>query len=290
MLFCRKAAWMKRSSRVPWVPTLHHSVGDHLEPPQGPLVENHYRTVHLVQQWKRQSGRLTPTEPMLRRRIPFNQVAFATVLGVAGGVYIYRPYFEAKQRRTGTPEEPTTPPPHVEEQPPPPHEDNVPKNQSSPEETKSWIIIKSFYKPDSWKRLWGISFTKLSLNGSSSSLNDTNTHLYCTFGPQTAFLSADRNQRNCWLHVKVNRPSRRSGSMYRSHVAKKFGHVLLPSQVLPMILMKAGQIVSVTSERWWKCACWLTGNTLLHQWVSKCLWGDSKWTLQNDKEPPSYTK
>jgi len=75
---------------------------------------------------------------MLGRRIPFNQVAFATVIGVAGGVYIYRPYFEG-QRPRGTPKEPTPPPPHVEEQPqpPPPREDNVPTSQSSPEETKS---------------------------------------------------------------------------------------------------------------------------------------------------------
>ncbi|XP_066540974.1 protein PIGBOS1 [Hoplias malabaricus] len=31
---------------------------------------------------------------MLPRRIPFNQIAFATLLGVAGGVYIYKPMFE----------------------------------------------------------------------------------------------------------------------------------------------------------------------------------------------------
>uniref|UniRef100_A0AAQ5ZRN4 Protein PIGBOS1 n=1 Tax=Amphiprion ocellaris TaxID=80972 RepID=A0AAQ5ZRN4_AMPOC len=31
---------------------------------------------------------------MFRRRMPFTQLAFATVLGVAGGFYIYRPYFE----------------------------------------------------------------------------------------------------------------------------------------------------------------------------------------------------
>ncbi|XP_060895023.1 protein PIGBOS1 [Labrus mixtus] len=33
---------------------------------------------------------------MFHRRIPFTQLAFATLLGVAGGVYIYRPYFELK--------------------------------------------------------------------------------------------------------------------------------------------------------------------------------------------------
>ncbi|XP_056334650.1 protein PIGBOS1 [Danio aesculapii] len=31
---------------------------------------------------------------MLGRRIPFNQIAFATLVGVIGGVYIYRPMFE----------------------------------------------------------------------------------------------------------------------------------------------------------------------------------------------------
>ncbi|XP_059212362.1 protein PIGBOS1 [Centropristis striata] len=31
---------------------------------------------------------------MFRRRIPFSQMALATFLGVAGGVYIYRPWFE----------------------------------------------------------------------------------------------------------------------------------------------------------------------------------------------------
>ncbi|NP_001295368.1 protein PIGBOS1 [Danio rerio] len=31
---------------------------------------------------------------MLGRRIPFNQIAFATLVGVVGGVYIYRPMFE----------------------------------------------------------------------------------------------------------------------------------------------------------------------------------------------------
>ncbi|XP_069379640.1 protein PIGBOS1 [Paralichthys olivaceus] len=31
---------------------------------------------------------------MFRRRVPFTQMAFAMLLGVAGGLYIYRPYFE----------------------------------------------------------------------------------------------------------------------------------------------------------------------------------------------------
>ncbi|XP_068598419.1 protein PIGBOS1 [Brachionichthys hirsutus] len=33
---------------------------------------------------------------MLRRRIPFSQVVLATLLGVGGGVYIYRPYFDPR--------------------------------------------------------------------------------------------------------------------------------------------------------------------------------------------------
>ncbi|XP_054626617.1 protein PIGBOS1 [Dunckerocampus dactyliophorus] len=31
---------------------------------------------------------------MFRQKIPFTQVAFAAVLGVAGGFYIYRPYYD----------------------------------------------------------------------------------------------------------------------------------------------------------------------------------------------------
>ncbi|XP_024858633.1 protein PIGBOS1 [Kryptolebias marmoratus] len=30
---------------------------------------------------------------MFRRRLTFPQLALATVLGVAGGVYVYKPYF-----------------------------------------------------------------------------------------------------------------------------------------------------------------------------------------------------
>ncbi|XP_028258208.1 protein PIGBOS1 [Parambassis ranga] len=33
---------------------------------------------------------------MFRQRLPFTQLAFAAVLGVIGGVYIYRPYFDSK--------------------------------------------------------------------------------------------------------------------------------------------------------------------------------------------------
>ncbi|XP_075327274.1 protein PIGBOS1 [Odontesthes bonariensis] len=32
-------------------------------------------------------------EVMFQRRLPFAQLAIATLLGVLGGVYIYRPYF-----------------------------------------------------------------------------------------------------------------------------------------------------------------------------------------------------
>lgn len=52
-------------------------------------------------------------EVMFRRRLTFSQLAFATVLGVAGGVYIYKPYFiqpvknlqqnqDASKKREGT--------------------------------------------------------------------------------------------------------------------------------------------------------------------------------------------
>ncbi|XP_062274673.1 protein PIGBOS1 [Scomber scombrus] len=33
---------------------------------------------------------------MFRVRIPFSQIALATVLGVGGGIYIYRPCFDPK--------------------------------------------------------------------------------------------------------------------------------------------------------------------------------------------------
>ncbi|XP_039514545.1 protein PIGBOS1 [Pimephales promelas] len=35
---------------------------------------------------------------MFGRRIPFNQIAVATLVGVVGGVYIYRPIFEAPKK------------------------------------------------------------------------------------------------------------------------------------------------------------------------------------------------
>ncbi|XP_056135426.1 protein PIGBOS1 [Lampris incognitus] len=34
----------------------------------------------------------------MQRRIPFTHMAFATAVGVFGGVYIYRPYFEPQQK------------------------------------------------------------------------------------------------------------------------------------------------------------------------------------------------
>uniref|UniRef100_A0AAR2KD11 Protein PIGBOS1 n=1 Tax=Pygocentrus nattereri TaxID=42514 RepID=A0AAR2KD11_PYGNA len=37
---------------------------------------------------------------MLPRRIPFNQIAFATLVGVGGGIYIYRPMFEPPRKPT----------------------------------------------------------------------------------------------------------------------------------------------------------------------------------------------
>ncbi|XP_047219612.1 protein PIGBOS1 [Girardinichthys multiradiatus] len=35
---------------------------------------------------------------MFRRRLPFSQLILAAVLGVAGGIYIYRPYFESRPK------------------------------------------------------------------------------------------------------------------------------------------------------------------------------------------------
>lgn len=55
---------------------------------------------------------------MIRRRIPFTQIAFVTLIGVGGGVYIYRPYFVNNMK---TPVE---------------QNQNVPKKQSEP-----WLLI-----------------------------------------------------------------------------------------------------------------------------------------------------
>nr|XP_061796422.1 protein PIGBOS1 [Nerophis lumbriciformis] len=39
---------------------------------------------------------------MFRRNIPFTQMAFAALLGVAGGFYIYRPLFHETGQKTTT--------------------------------------------------------------------------------------------------------------------------------------------------------------------------------------------
>ncbi|XP_015254851.1 protein PIGBOS1 [Cyprinodon tularosa] len=33
---------------------------------------------------------------MFRQRLPFSQLFLAAALGVAGGIYIYRPYYESR--------------------------------------------------------------------------------------------------------------------------------------------------------------------------------------------------
>ncbi|XP_050991466.1 protein PIGBOS1 [Labeo rohita] len=48
---------------------------------------------------------------MFGRRIPFNQVAFATLLGVVGGVYIYRPIFEPPRKPPIAPDQDLKPDP-----------------------------------------------------------------------------------------------------------------------------------------------------------------------------------
>uniref|UniRef100_A0AAY5ED04 Protein PIGBOS1 n=1 Tax=Electrophorus electricus TaxID=8005 RepID=A0AAY5ED04_ELEEL len=42
---------------------------------------------------------------MFPRRIPLNQIAFATLLGVGGGIYIYKPAFENFRKPTSEPYE-----------------------------------------------------------------------------------------------------------------------------------------------------------------------------------------
>ncbi|XP_067246008.1 protein PIGBOS1 [Chanodichthys erythropterus] len=42
---------------------------------------------------------------MFGRRIPFNQIAFATLVGVVGGVYIYRPVFELPRKPQTAPDQ-----------------------------------------------------------------------------------------------------------------------------------------------------------------------------------------
>ncbi|XP_051580315.1 protein PIGBOS1 [Myxocyprinus asiaticus] len=48
---------------------------------------------------------------MFRRRIPFNQIAFATLVGVVGGVYVYRPLFEPPRKPPAAPNEELMPDP-----------------------------------------------------------------------------------------------------------------------------------------------------------------------------------
>lgn len=38
---------------------------------------------------------------MIGHRVPFASIAFATVLGVGGGVYIYKPFFESQMKNQG---------------------------------------------------------------------------------------------------------------------------------------------------------------------------------------------
>ncbi|XP_018978590.2 protein PIGBOS1 [Cyprinus carpio] len=40
---------------------------------------------------------------MFGRLVPFHQIAFATLVGVVGGVYIYRPVFEAPRKPPAAP-------------------------------------------------------------------------------------------------------------------------------------------------------------------------------------------
>lgn len=35
---------------------------------------------------------------MFRRRIPFNEIAVATLVGVVGGIYVYKPMFEPPKK------------------------------------------------------------------------------------------------------------------------------------------------------------------------------------------------
>lgn len=42
---------------------------------------------------------------MFGRRIPFNQIAVAALLGVVGGVYVYRPIFEPPRKPPSAPDQ-----------------------------------------------------------------------------------------------------------------------------------------------------------------------------------------
>ncbi|XP_051952652.1 protein PIGBOS1 [Xyrauchen texanus] len=48
---------------------------------------------------------------MFRRRIPFHQIAFATLVGVVGGMYVYRPFFELPRKPPSAPNEDLKPDP-----------------------------------------------------------------------------------------------------------------------------------------------------------------------------------
>ncbi|XP_058607193.1 protein PIGBOS1 [Onychostoma macrolepis] len=42
---------------------------------------------------------------MFRRRIPFNQIGVATLVGVVGGVYIYKPIFDPPRKPPSAPDQ-----------------------------------------------------------------------------------------------------------------------------------------------------------------------------------------
>ena len=65
---------------------------------------------------------------MIGHRVPFTSIAFATVLGVAGGVYIYKPFFESQMKNQG----------------PEKHKQEVPNTLNQPEA----ISIPENHSPD----------------------------------------------------------------------------------------------------------------------------------------------
>lgn len=98
---------------------------------------------------------------MIRRRIPFTQIAFVTLIGVGGGVYIYRPYFVNNMK---TPVE---------------QNQHVPKKQSE----TWWLIILRKGKAELYNgpseleakllRMWDMAFIECWL------LNKINKDLVC---------------------------------------------------------------------------------------------------------------
>ncbi|XP_056621717.1 protein PIGBOS1 [Triplophysa dalaica] len=48
---------------------------------------------------------------MFGRRIPFHQIAVATLVGVMGGVYVYRPMFEPPKKPQSAPDQELEPQP-----------------------------------------------------------------------------------------------------------------------------------------------------------------------------------